>query len=101
LNIYRVNVTYLWLKLAVAATLLMAVPLLFFWIPPWELWSVRVSFALAVAGMLFLNAQLKHHRVQWHWLLLALLLPVIGWLMAYRALQKAVATANEEHCYAP
>ena len=100
MNIHRVAMTYLWLKLIVVTLLWISVPLTVVFIPAWKFLPVQIAYGAGVVLAIALNVQLGRHRLRWPWLVLALLVPLLGLFIAYVGEQKAVKAAAREHSYA-
>ena len=89
----KINSTFLWLKLVLTTIVAPAVLLVLVFVPPDEIPGVWI-FLLLYAGLLLrLNWYLRESRVRWFWLVVTLCVPVIGILITYASISRAVVVS--------
>lgn len=94
MNIQRANALYVWLKGCVTLTIVVAISSLLVLLPPHEFPGFLALYAASFALIFSVNWWLGKSRVDWMWLALAIVVPGIGLLAAYRAIQLAVIAAK-------
>ena len=95
MDIENVNSTFLWLKLVLTTVVVASLATTLVFIPPSEIpgmWALLLLYALLVFR---LNWQLRGDQMNWFWLIAALCVPVIGVLISYACISRAVISARK------
>ena len=93
----NVNSTFLWLKLALTTIVVgsvMTIPVL---IPPSEIPGIWGVFFLYVVLIVRLNWQLREDGLNWFWLIASICVPVVGVLISYACMSRAVISAQKRN----
>ena len=93
----KVNSTFLWLKLVLTMIVAPAVLLVLLFVPLDEIPGIWIFLLLYAALLLRLNWHLRESRVSWFWLVVALCVPVIGILVTYASISRAVVSARRRN----
>ena len=93
----KINSTFLWLKLLLTTIVAPAVLLVLVFVPLDEIPGVWIFLFLYAALLLRLNWYLRESRVSWFWLVVALCVPVIGILITYASISRAVISARRRN----
>ena len=97
MDVWKVNETFLWLRLVLTTTVVGAVVAVLVFIPPTEIPGMWVLLLLYTVLIFRLNWQLRGDRVNWFWLIVALIVPVVGVLISYAFISRALASARKRH----
>ena len=95
MDVRNINSTFLWLKLALTTVVVGSVMAIPVFIPPSEIpgiWGVLLLYAVLIFR---LNWQLREDRVNWFWLSASICVPVIGVLISYACISRAVISARK------
>ena len=95
MDIGNVNSTFLWLKLVLTTVVVAALATTLVFIPPSEIPGIWVLLLLYAVLIFRLNRQLRGDRMNWFWLIAALCVPVIGVLISYACISRAVISARK------
>jgi hypothetical protein len=95
MRIHDINRTYLWLKYIFGVVCLLAFPFLLF--PSFSHPISFVPYAVYVLALFVLNQRLDQDRLSWPWLVFCVCVPIIGFLVSFGAMEKAVTSANRRH----
>lgn len=81
---------YSWLRRVFWITTGSAILGQLFFIPFYKAWPVVAGFFVYTALLLVLNARLKSVGIAWPWLAFLLLIPAIGYLMSFAAIERSM-----------
>lgn len=93
----KINSTFLWLKLVLTTIVAPAVLLVLAFVPPEQIPGVWIFLFLYSGLLVRLNWYLRESRVSWFWLVVALCVPVIGILITYASISRAVVSARRRN----
>ena len=95
MNIQRANVLYIWLRGCVTLTVVVGISSILVFLSSNEVPGFMALYAASFVLIFSVNWSLGESRVGWIWLALAIAVPGIGLLAAYRVIQLAVIDAKQ------